>query len=452
MKPLILLELNEISFEYVEAYIARGELPHLGSLIRRHGYSETTSEDNYEELEPWIQWVTAHTGLAFWGHGVFRLGDIVHNEFPQLWELLEAGGLKVGAVSPMNAANRLQDPAFFLPDPWTDTPASGSWLLRELGRAISQAVNDNTKGRVSLRSALILLISAFRYAYPSRYAAYLRDSLTSRGRPWRRALVLDRLVANVFEREWCRYRPDFSSVFLNGVAFVQHHYMFSSAVYGGRQRNPEWYVSARMDPMLEAYRLYDDILGRMMRYGARMMIATALHQIPYGQTTYYWRLRDHERTLRKWGVPFRKIQPRMSRDFLVVCHDEIEAEAAAACLRSATADGGEPLFEVDLRDGDLFVMLIYPRDVGKGFRVRVGQRWYDDFAKDVAFVAIKNGHHHGVGYFLDTGEHADERPASFPLAQLKDRVMKARGFGVETGAPRRERHRRARSLVGVRWS
>ena len=74
---LRLLELNEVNFELLRRYIGKGELPTLAALLSRHGLIETSSEAEYEHLEPWIQWVTAHTGKTFAEHGVFRLGDIV---------------------------------------------------------------------------------------------------------------------------------------------------------------------------------------------------------------------------------------------------------------------------------------------------------------------------------------------------------------------------------------
>lgn len=179
--------------------------------------------------------------------------------------------------------------------------------------------------------------------------------------------------------------------------------------------------------MLDMYRLYDEILGRILRLGARVMISTGLHQIPYGQSTYYWRLRNHAQTLSRWQVPFNDVQPRMTRDFLVTCADEAEAQSAADMLAGAKAQDGEPLFEVDRRETDLFVMLTYPNDIPAGFSVQIGDQQYDNFDRDVAFVAIKNAHHHGVGYFVDTGINASECPASIPLTEVKDRVMRACG-------------------------
>ena len=87
-RQLLLLELNEVNFDYVMQYCSRGELKTFASLEAKHGLSKTVSESKYEELEPWIQWVTAHTGLTLSEHGVFRLGDIVDHDIPQIWERL----------------------------------------------------------------------------------------------------------------------------------------------------------------------------------------------------------------------------------------------------------------------------------------------------------------------------------------------------------------------------
>src|SRR5205807_6299143 len=101
-QQLLFLEFNEINFESVAYYADRGFLPNLQRLIEENGWATTTSEQTYDDIEPWIQWVTAHTGKSLAEHRVFRLGDIVKCESPQIWECLEAHGLRVGAVGPMN--------------------------------------------------------------------------------------------------------------------------------------------------------------------------------------------------------------------------------------------------------------------------------------------------------------------------------------------------------------
>ncbi len=391
--------------------------------------TETTSESRYEELEPWIQWVTAHTGMTLAEHGVFRLGDITRHELPQIWERLEAKGLHVGAVSPMNASCRMVSPAFFVPDPWTTTKVVAPPVYQRLYRAIAQAVSENADMKLSTRSILDIATGGLRAASPANYVRYARYALGARGHPWRRAMFLDLLLADVFIDCIDSTAPDFASLFLNAGAHIQHHYLFSSQAYRGAARNPDWYVSAAVDPLLEVYELYDVILARLMqRYPtARIMLATGLHQDPHTDTTYYWRLRNHAALLERLEIPYRDVIPLMSRDFTVVCSDTTAAAAAAERLGTVRASDGQPLFEVDNRGTDLFVMLTYPTDIGPELSVVMGNINLGPLRPLVSFVAIKNGAHNGIGYFSDSGLDAANAPQRIALASLPDRIEAALG-------------------------
>jgi hypothetical protein len=424
-RQLLLLELNEVNFEHVSFYCSQGALPNLAAMLRQHGVSRTVSEDRYDRLEPWIQWVTAHTGLTFAQHQVYRLGDIVRSDIPQIWERLEDLGLRVGAISPMNAKHRLRNPDFFVPDPWTSTGITARPALRTLYNVIAQAVNENAKASLTAKGAAGLIAGWLMYARPAHYAAYVKFALSSRACPWRRAMFLDLLLADVFLKETARSRPDFASLFLNAAAHIQHHYMFCSAAYDGPHRNPKWYVHESADPVREVYELYDRIVARARRDfpQARIMLATGLHQDPHGEVTYYWRPRDHANFMRRLGVHFERVEALMSRDFLVVCADAESARRAAARLEKATAQDGEKLFEVDNRGTDLFVMFTYAHDIPKACRFFVGEEAFDDLREEVVFVAIKNGEHNGIGYFVDSGVTTAE--AEFPLHDLPNRIVSA---------------------------
>lgn len=417
---VILLELNEINFEFVEHYIAQGYLPNFGKFIGDYGYSRTSSEQQYEHLEPWIQWVTAHTGLDFADHGVFRLGDIVDHDLPQIWEQLEDRGLSVGAISPINAKFRLNNAAFFVPDPWTPTGASAPAHYCRLHRAIAQMVNDNAAAKISPRSLVDLALGAARSARVVNYPKYFSHFIHAVRRPWSRALFLDLLLSDLFVQLFRDTKADFASLFLNAGAHIQHHYMFSSSAYKGECKNPDWYIKEDMDPLLDVYELYDAVLGSLQREfpDARIMFATGLHQTPYPKITYYWRLKDHEAFLTKIGAPFQSVEPRMSRDFVVRCASTQEAAIAAQKIGAARAHDGTPLFEVDNRGDSLFVMLTYPAEITKGFGISVDNQFYDHFDKDVAFVAIKNGEHIGTGYFGDSGSKANKETDEFPLRNI----------------------------------
>lgn len=423
---LLFLELNEVNFDYVARYGERGFLKNFASLSARYGISKTTSETRYENLEPWIQWVTAHTGQTLAEHRIFRLGDIVKADIPQIWEILEERGLRVGAISPMNAKNRLRSPAFFVPDPWTPTTATTTPLLRRLMGAVSQVVNDNAQSKLTAASALWLLIGAMRHARVENYALYAHLALNARSRPWYKAMFLDLLLADIFIGSTRRSKPHFATLFLNAAAHIQHHYLFSSGCYRGPHRNPEWYLKKGLDPVLDVYDLYDRIVGQVIRAfpQARVMMATGLHQDPHEEITYYWRLKEHGHFLREAGVDFRKVETRMSRDFVVYCDSTAAAERAAERLTTIVANDGVRLFEVDNRGTDLFVMLTYPREVNSATRFSVAGGEWRELATKVAFVALKNGQHNGDGYFLDTGSsNPSVNQETFPLKDLPNRIL-----------------------------
>ena len=129
---LIFIELNEINFDVINFYIEKGEsLPNFKILIEQ-GIVSTKSESEYQNLEPWIQWPSVHTGKTFDDHKIFRLGDFVNSNQDQFFEKVEQAGFSVGAISPMNASNKLKNPSYFIPDPWTITPSDKSFLVRVL--------------------------------------------------------------------------------------------------------------------------------------------------------------------------------------------------------------------------------------------------------------------------------------------------------------------------------
>ena len=431
-QKLLLIELNEVNFDFVRRYISQGELPTLAHLINEHGVSETVSEMVYENLEPWIQWVTAHTGKTFAEHGVFRLGDIVNRDIDQIWERLERAGHRVGAISPMNAKNRTHRACFFVPDPWTKTAVSGDRSLHLLSEALAQAVGDNASARIEPKSALKLVWGLVAHFRPASFGNLLKLALKRRGSPWYGAIFLDRLLSDVFIRQWRRHTPEFASLFLNAAAHIQHHYMFSSAVYEGPNRNPEWYLTPGRDPLLDVYRLYDGIVRDMLRLpgSPRVMLATGLHQDPYPEELYYYRLKDHAAFLRRLGIKFLSVNPLMSRDFTLVCASTEEASGAADTLRAVQAPDGLPLFTVENRGHDLFAMLSYPKEIPDGFVPVLQGRQLWDIHDDVSFVALKNGEHNGVGYFVDTGNRAPDRQR-FPLAELPERVLAALGVASQ---------------------
>lgn len=433
-KKLILLELNEINFDVVSKYITSDAtcFPSLKKLMDGPQI-RTSSERQYEELEPWIQWASVHTCRTYSEHGVFRLGDIVGSGVPQIFEELEQAGYKVGAISAMNTENRLKDPAYFIPDPWTQTSADLSWWSRSLAQAVSQAVNDNSKASITSKSAFQLFLCLLRFSRVSHYQKYLSLIASSRSKPWLKALVLDLLLHDVHWTMFNNERPDFSTLFLNAGAHIQHHYFFNAEPLRKTSftKNPAWYVAEDEDPIADVLCLYDLIVGEYFsRADTEVVLATGLTQKPYEHIKFYYRLNNHVSFLRGLGIKFGSVYPRMTRDFLIFFDSAQETLAAQYVLASIRVDNyNTPLFgDIDNRGESLFVTLTYPHEITSLTKYRHNDQTFALFPV-VSFVAIKNGMHQEEGFAFFTSGFVPYAPIDGDhVAQLGMSIKKY--FGI----------------------
>ena len=406
-KKLILLELNEINFDIVEKYISANgrRFPSFKKLLSG-ARIRTSCEKQYEELEPWIQWASVHTCRTYDDHGVFRLGDIVGSGVPQIFEKLEQNGFKVGVISAMNAENRMIQPAYFIPDPWTQTPTDSSWWSQSLAQAVSQTVNDNAKSRVTAKSVLQLALGLLRFGRVKHYRKYLTLVTASRRKPWLKALVLDLLLHDIHWSMFSNKEPNFSTLFLNAGAHIQHHYFLNAEPLreDSSSKNPDWYVADDVDPLADVLDLYDMVVGEYFaRSDAEILLATGLAQKPYDRVKFYYRLNNHSEFLRGLGIKFSGVFPRMTRDFLIEFENEQQAQVAQIVLAAVRVVGDRtPLFgEIDNRGSSLYVTLTYPQEITESTQYCVGDRALP-LSSEVDFVAIKNGMHQEEGFAFFT--------------------------------------------------
>lgn len=435
-KRLILLELNEVNFDVVERYVADNatRFPSLKKLMSGNQI-RTSCEKHYEELEPWVQWASVHTTKTYAEHGVFRLGDIVGSGVPQIFEQLEQAGYNVGVISAMNAENRLKQPAYFIPDPWTQTPADSSWWSQSLGEAISQAVNDNAKAHITAKSALQVVMGLLRFARVEHYQKYMSLVAASRRKPWLKALVLDLLLHDVHWTMFNNNKPNFSTLFLNAGAHIQHHYFFNAEPIrkNSSNKNPSWYVAETDDPLADVLSLYDMIVGEYFaRTDTDVVLATGLSQKPYDRAKFYYRLNNHAEFLRGLGIVFSTVFPRMTRDFLIQFENNHQALAAQSVLTDITVVGDDiPLFgSIDNRGNTLFVTLTYPNEIKASTQYCVGAH-ESLLLPEVDFVAIKNGMHQEEGFAFFTAGFAPYAPCDKAhVAQLGRSIKKYFGAAV----------------------
>ena len=72
---IVLLEFNELCPQLIEKFISEGQLPNFQKFRGESQVCTTTTHATSELLNPWVQWVTVHTGLTAEEHQVKTLSD-----------------------------------------------------------------------------------------------------------------------------------------------------------------------------------------------------------------------------------------------------------------------------------------------------------------------------------------------------------------------------------------
>ena len=430
---LLFIQLNEINFDLVDKYLVASKKDKFVNLkMVRNTYKsfDTFAEDKYENLEPWIQWVSVNLGKDFNEHNVFRLGDIVN--FPnekQIFEKIEDRGFKVGAFSPMNTENRLKNPSYFIPDPWTDTNSDASRFSNRLSLMLKQSINDNASGSLSLNSIVTIIEIICRTLHYKKTFFLVKLVISSLIKPWKKSLVLDYLIHLTHLYFLRKKIPNFSSIFLNAGAHIQHHYLYNAKHINNLPKNPDWYLKQSHDPIEDMLEVYDQIIGDYLRLSKnknQLLISTGLSQVPYNMVKFYYRLKNHELFLKKIGINFLKVLPRMTRDFEITFENDKNLNDAKNILKNikSTKDNLNIFGEIEERNKSLFVILTYPHEVKKNDVITVNENLELDFLKELVFVAIKNGMHNTKGYvFFSSHTDLDLPKEPVHISKLHDMIL-----------------------------
>lgn len=364
--PVIMLEFNELTPALMDRFIAEGHLPGFARLKAESLVATSDAEEAPPALEPWIQWVTVHTGLGFSEHGVYDLGDGEDFRAKRVWDIVADAGETAWVCSSMNAAVQSTHPenVHLIPDPWAvDLRPSPEGEYDAFFDLVRTYVQEYTRDRPPLSKADYARFGAFM-ARHGLSARTIRDAVTQlaseklSGTPtWRRALILDRLLWDVFRHEWTRMRPLLSTFFLNSTAHFQHYYW--------RAMEPEKFALAgeedaqARDAILMGYKGMDRIVQECLAMAgdeATIVLATALGQQPmatYDETggKRIYKPRDPTVLLRYAGYPgtFR-YAPVMAEQFHLFFDSEADAADALEKLEALTLDGRPAI--AARRDGD----------------------------------------------------------------------------------------------------
>jgi hypothetical protein len=425
-RRMILLEFNELCPSLTQRFMSAGQLP---AFQRFHDESlvyTTRAQERAPYLDPWIQWVTVHTGLNHDRHRIEKLNEGQTCGAKRIWDVVSENGGTTWICGSMSTSYRPGFKGALIPDPWTTKLEPTPALFRPYLQFIQKSVLDSTNERaaISRRHAVEFVRFMIANGLSARTASVLVKQMFAewRGRDrWKRAISLDRLQFDLFRHYWQRERPTFSTLFLNSTAHFQHLHW--------REMEPELFQVSPTAEEIETYRSaipfgyqnMDALLSRVLRMAddrTTVVLATALSQQPC--LTYeaqggkgFFRPMDFGRLLAFADVSgYRSVAPVMAHEFQVEFGSEDAARSGDERLRRLRLDGRQAL-SVERRGNQVFAWCAITTAVDSSARLETasdgGQRRSQNFFSIFYKVeGIKSGMHHPDGLLWirrPTAEH-----------------------------------------------
>ncbi len=308
-----MLEFNELTPALMDEFIADGDLPNFARFRNESVCALTDPEAVPPLLNPWVQWVTVHTGVRPEVHHAKKLGESANVEEPTIAEVVSAAGRPVWQCSAMNVpvrSSRIRGAA--LPDPWSVGADVVPSELELFGTFVRTNVQEHTNQDARNGPADLAKFGWFVTWHGLRPAT-VRDAIGQlaaerRGTRSRsaRAMVLDRLSWDVFRWYLDDVDPVFASFFSNATAHFQHHHW--------REHDPSAFelpptakaLAMNADTIRSGYRHMDVMLGEAMAMAGddtALVFCSALGQQPYVAGDSYGGTRAHRGALGRNDPP-----------------------------------------------------------------------------------------------------------------------------------------------------
>ena len=121
-RKVLLVEFNEINWRVIDKLIAQHGtryLPNFTRLRESGAWAEQTAVEKPPHLDPWVTWVTVHTGVPRDVHHATVLEqDSTSIASPRLWDYAVEGGRSVGVFGSISAYPPRKVPGFMVPGPF----------------------------------------------------------------------------------------------------------------------------------------------------------------------------------------------------------------------------------------------------------------------------------------------------------------------------------------------
>ena len=390
-KKLLIIELNEFNVELLKYSSKILDLKNIKILLNMCPI-ETICQQKIEHqgLDPWVQWVSVHTGKPKEIHKIKHLGEVRNLTNIQIWDKLSEMGISSGIWGAMNASrNNSKNCLFFFPDPWTFTekcfPKSLNNFLA-LPRYYSKNYLSLSKLEIlkkvfKLTNFLIFKLNPLKIIRELLFAIY---SLTKIGlNNIFLFSIFDLISTKIFLIYKNKYNPDFSIIFLNSLAHTQHH---------------SWSKNNLNKELKFNIKVIDKIIGMILKNINEkdgLIILNGLSQKNVeGEDYCIYRQKDPKLFLKFLNINFINLEQCMTNECHIFFNNSEELERAIKIISSIKINN-EEIFIIDnsmKSNLKIFYQFNYFKPIDKNQTFTINNKQYP-FYKYFELIANRTGSH-----------------------------------------------------------
>lgn len=329
---MLVIELNEFEPNFLKKYAKIFNLKNIIYFLELK-HSETYTEEKIEHhgLDPWVQWVSIHNGIPFSDHQIGRLGQTKMQNYTQIWnKISKIKSLRWGVWGAMNSTARdIKENCFFLPDPWSFEekayPSSLNKLLslpryvakNYLELKIIKIINysldflvfvfKNTGSGITIKLINKFMLALFMVGINI-------DSLTT---------LFDYVNCLYFIKYKKRYKTEFSLIFLNHIAHLQHKY---------------WNLSSKISKQMKfGLIICNEVLGELKNnidQDESIVLLNGLKQKNvYNKQFYVYRQKNPKKFFNELLSLNCEVEQNMTNDGTLIFEDASNADKAESFLK-----------------------------------------------------------------------------------------------------------------------
>lgn len=232
-KKLLVIELNECDFDFFLHGAKKYNFSIIKNFLLSKNKINTFTKDKHEgfNLDPWVQWISVHTGKLSREHKIYRLGQKLNKSKKQIWETLSKKKINCTVWGAFNSTlNKKDNIDLFFPDPWSFKEKAfpnnfNSFLM--LPRYYAKNYPSINKLKLFFFSIIFfykILFSKIIFSILKILPALIKIFTISKLKSFNLYFFLDLISLFIVNKNLKKKKSDLVIIALNSFAHYQHNY------------------------------------------------------------------------------------------------------------------------------------------------------------------------------------------------------------------------------------